>query len=282
MRFDMSRAWRDATAMISANREVMLIVAGVFFFLPSLASSLLMPATPAMVPQNRAPSEDIAQVLAEMESQLQAALPPSAMVALFLAALVQAIGFIALLALLRDDRKPTVGEALKTGVIGLLPYIGAQLLAGFAVALIVVLLVGIPAAAGLGAVAAIAILAAIPLFIYVMVKMSLVSPVIAIEKMTNPIAILKRSWALTKGNSVRLLGYYMLLAVVFIVISMVLGMVVGLITALMGSGTALQLVSGVFSGLIGAGFTMVFAGVMAAVHRQLAGPSTGNLEQTFG
>ena len=34
MKFDMSEAWRDAVAMMTANREVLLIVAGIFFLLP--------------------------------------------------------------------------------------------------------------------------------------------------------------------------------------------------------------------------------------------------------
>ncbi|HTN14771.1 MAG TPA: hypothetical protein VL094_08190 [Sphingomonadaceae bacterium] len=283
MRFDMSRAWRDATAMIAANREVMLIVAGVFFFLPNVVTSLLLPTTEATFsPAERAPSQDIGQILAQLESQLQAALPPGALLAIFLSGLAQAIGLIALLALLRDDTKPTVGEALKVGIMGLLPYIGAQLLAGFGLALALGVLIGVPAAIGLGAIAGIMIIAAIPIFAYVMIKISLVSPVIAIEKLMNPIAILSRSWSLTKGNSFRLLGYYALLTLAFLVISLVIGIVFGLLTALMGTGTAFQLVNAVLSGLLSGAATMVLAGVMAAIHRQLAGPSTGNLENTFG
>lgn len=282
MRFDMSRAWRDATAMIAANREVMLIVAGVFFFLPNVVTSLLLPTTEATFSPEPAPSQDIGQILAQFESQLQAALPPGALLAIFLSGLAQAIGLIALLALLRDDTKPTVGEALKVGIMGLLPYIGAQLLAGLGLGLAIVVLIGIPAAAGLGAIAAIFMLAAIPLFAYVMIKISLVSPVIAIEKLMNPVAILKRSWSLTKGNSFRLLGYYVLLLIALLVISMVIGIVFGLFSALMGTGTAFQLINAVFSGLLSGAATMVLAGVMAAIHRQLAGPSTGSLENTFG
>jgi hypothetical protein len=40
MKFDMSEAWREAMAMITANREVLLIVAGIFFLLPSVALGL--------------------------------------------------------------------------------------------------------------------------------------------------------------------------------------------------------------------------------------------------
>src|SRR6188768_2494145 len=42
VKFDMSEAWREAMAMITANREVLLVVAGIFFLLPSLALGLSM------------------------------------------------------------------------------------------------------------------------------------------------------------------------------------------------------------------------------------------------
>ena len=45
MKLDMGRAWNDAVSLLRANQQVVLIVAGVFFFLPNLALSLLMPET---------------------------------------------------------------------------------------------------------------------------------------------------------------------------------------------------------------------------------------------
>ena len=42
MKFDMGKAWNDTVAILSANREVLLVLAGVFFLLPALASGLLM------------------------------------------------------------------------------------------------------------------------------------------------------------------------------------------------------------------------------------------------
>ena len=42
MKFDSNRAWREASASASANREVLLAVAGVFFLLPGLASVLFL------------------------------------------------------------------------------------------------------------------------------------------------------------------------------------------------------------------------------------------------
>ena len=42
MKFDSNRAWREASAAASANREVLVAVAGVFFLLPGLASVLFL------------------------------------------------------------------------------------------------------------------------------------------------------------------------------------------------------------------------------------------------
>jgi len=43
MRFDSNRAWQEATALISANRDVLWALAGVFLVLPSFAVGVLAP-----------------------------------------------------------------------------------------------------------------------------------------------------------------------------------------------------------------------------------------------
>src|SRR5690606_29042556 len=88
-------------------------------------------------------------------------------------ALVQVIGFIALLALLRDDSRPTLGQALKVGLVGLLPYIGVQLLTAFALALLILIVAAAWAGAGT-AVGAVLFVAAMVAAAYVLVKLSLV------------------------------------------------------------------------------------------------------------
>ena len=116
MKFDMSAAWRDATAMIGANREVLLVVAGIFFFVPSLILAFTV--------------GDMQELAVASPDDLQAA-----MLALYsewgwlfaLVSLATMIGYLALLALLRDHNRPTVAEAIKIGVVGLLPAIGAYI-----------------------------------------------------------------------------------------------------------------------------------------------------------
>ena len=41
MKFDMTAAWNEAMRLANANRDVLLVVAGVFFFLPYVAFMLL-------------------------------------------------------------------------------------------------------------------------------------------------------------------------------------------------------------------------------------------------
>lgn len=268
MKFDMSQAWRDTVAMIGANREVMLIVAGVFFFLPTIVAVLLIPT---MQPPVGASPEETGTFLLEFYSENG--------LTFFVMGIFQAIGFLSLLSLLRDDNQPTVGDAIRSGAAALLPYIATQVLMAVALALILGVLIGLSTA--LGAVGAILMVLAVPALIYVMIKLTLVAPVIAIEKIRNPIAAMKRSWNLTKGNSIRLMGFFMLLILAFLVVMVIISLVFGLIFALLGTGTAFLIANGIFSGVLGAIATMFFVAVLAAVHRQLAGPSTGNLSETF-
>lgn len=272
MKLDMSRAWNDTTRLLSANMQVIVVVAGVFFFLPYLALSLLAPGI-ANPMAGAAPGQ---------------AQSPEAMMALFTGpviagmvaiALLQAVGTIALLTMLTDHARPTVGEALGTGVKALLPYIGTMLLQGLLVGVVIGLPLALAIASGNGAIAAIVGLAAFVAFIYLYVKFSLSVPVIAIEKQFNPLAVLRRSWTLTRGNSLRLLGFYLLLFIAVIVLSMIVGIMLGLPLALVG-GTVAEFGSALIGSLTNTAMVIVFMGVLAAVHRQLSG-ADGTVSDVF-
>lgn len=263
MKLDMSRAWADTTRLLSANLQVIVVVAGVFFFLPYLALSLLAPgiANPmAAAPPGQ--SQDPAAILALFTGPVIAGM--------VVIGLLQAIGTIALLSMLTDDARPTVGEALATGIKALLPYIGTMLLQGLLVGAVVGLPLALAIASGSSAVTAIAALAALVAFVYAYVKFSLSVPVIAIEKQFNPLAVLRRSWILTRGNSLRLLAFYLLLFIAVIVLSMIVGIMLGLPLALIG-GTVAEFGSALVGSLTNTAMVIVFMGVLAAVHRQLAG-----------
>ena len=129
---------------------------------------------------------------------------------------------LALLALLRDHSRPTVGEALRRGLVGLLPgdrrlHAAGRSALGSSLAVVLVA----DRRAGRRPVAGGADRRAHRRgrsLIYVLVKLSLSLPVIAIDKVHNPFTALARSWRLTKGNSFRLFLFYLLLFIVYLVI----------------------------------------------------------------
>jgi len=281
MRFDMSRAWNDAIARISANREVMMVIAGVFFLLPSLVFSFFYSGTMtdliASLPQSGEAPVVNATALESMGMTL---------FFVFLAiGLVQMIGYTAMLAVLDDDR-PTVGEALSRAIRFLPTLIGLLLLliaVYFLVALLAGLVIGaIMAASGLVGLAILLGVIAFVGFCYLLTRISLATAAMVYERRLNPFSLLTRSWSLTGKDGWRLFGFYVLLFIVYMVISLIVGIVVGTIGGLMGTGSIALIVVGLISGAVGAAANTIFTGVIAAVYRQLAGPSTENLNQTFG
>lgn len=269
MKFDMSEAWREATAMIAANREVLLVVAGIFFFLPSLLLGLTMPDVQGMM----AAGTEAAQTQ-------MAAFYGDYWWLFTLVVIASMIGYLALLALLRDHSRPTVGQAMRTGLAGLLPAIGAYLL--FFVGLFALMLLAIVLAGVTGSVAIGALLAfiCVIVFIYAVVKFSLAAPIIAIEKVYNPIAVLARSWRLTRGNALRLFLFFLLIGIVYVVLSMVAGLITAVLLLALGEA-AFTMISALLSGLISAALAVVVVAVLASVHRQLSGASPERLSETF-
>jgi hypothetical protein len=255
--------------MISANREVLLIVAGIFFFIPGVVMGLAM--------------GDIQQImLADPDNAQEMVLSFYADWGwlLVLGGIANVLGYLSLLALLRDHNRPTVGEAIKIGLIGLLPAIGAYIVLVLGLGFVAALLAVVAGVTGNAAVGFIVVLAIIAGVVYVLVKVSLSGPVIAIDKVYNPVKILTRSWRLTKGNSVRLFLFYLLLFVTYVVIVAVASGIVAVLLALLGESVATT-INAVISAAIGAVAYLVFVAVLAAVHRQLSGPSPAAVGATF-
>lgn len=270
MKFDSNLAWKEASAAVAANREVLLALAGVFFLLPSLAFALLMPSPE---PQPGATPE---QAAAAMQAFYLSAMPY-----LIPMTIVQAAGTLGLLSLFTDRRRPTVAEAIKLGFIGLLPYIGAQLLLAIGMGVIFGLLGGIAAATGVQALVAIVVVLAIVGVLYLLIKTSLTAPAIMVEGIRNPVTALKRSWRLTKGNSLRLGLFYLLLGVVFIVVISIVMAVIGVLATLLAGGEAAKVIGAVVSSAMGSVMTLYFVAVIATAHRQLAGASPERISETF-
>ncbi len=270
MRFDSNQAWQRAVASVSASRDVLWAVAGVFILLPSLAFSLLFPQ-----PEPSADASPEAMIAA-MQAFYVEALPWFLPVAL-----LQGVGTLTLLALLTDRRRPTVGEAIRTGAFALLSYIGAQLLLGLGIGLVGAVLVGLAAASGSGPVAALMMVLVGAVVIYAMVRTSLVAPVIVVEGQSSPVAALRRSWALTEGQAGRIGLFFLLLFVVAAVLLIIVAGLFGVLAGLVASDHGAMVINALVSGVLGAGFSLYFVAVLAAVHRQLAGADPGAAANIF-
>lgn len=277
-KLDMGMAWTQATGLIGANRDTISAIAGLFFFLPALALALFAPDLtnpPVAAPDGADPQVAFRAMMDQMTQAYANNWP------LFLGmTLAQFVGSLALLALLTDRGRPTVREALLIGLASLPSYLGAQLLSAVAVALVIGLPLGLLAAAGSPIVVALAGFVLVLIGLYVFVKFTLISPVIAIDGVRNPITVLKRSWQLTKGNSFRIAAFLLLLFfTIGIIAALVSGILSLVLSALEPSIAGIGL--GVVKAAVNTGLGVVFLVVIAAVHRQLAGQSPEGIAATF-
>ena len=282
MKFSGNLAWQEGLAAISANRTVLLPVAGVFFLLPSIASVWFMSDVQRSLMDNFGNQ-------AAMEKALEA-MGPGMIAGGLLAGLFQMAGFMALLSLFTDRNRPTVGEAILSGLRCLPSLIGAIILffLGLSIALAVLITLVAAVGAAVPALGVVLGLLAFALFAYIPVKLSLTMPVIVIDNVLNPIAALVHSWRLTRGNSLLIFGFYLLLFIGYMVLTMalfaVVGVFIGMSRLAVGAappGSIALIAMGLISGMIGAVVNLLFSGILAAIHRQLSGPSSEAISETF-
>lgn len=261
MKFDYDRAWKDTTQLLGANFSLLAIIGGVFLFLPYATLLIVMPDAGGINQPEMAANQDAA--LAALMDFYR-----SYWWLMLALALVQSVGLLAMLALLKQRARPTVADALRTGLRSVLSYFGAQVIQSFLLLFVATILVSIGVLAGSNGLAVLGAILAVILAAYVLTKLSLVAPVIAIDGKLNPIAALQRSWRLTKGHSVRLVGFYLLLLLAFVVCASIFSLLATFVFALLGEEAAL-FGSAIVSALVSAGFMIMMAGILAAVHTQL-------------
>jgi hypothetical protein len=270
MKLDSNLAWQDAQAAIKGNREVLLALAGVFFFIPTLAFTLLYPqpqAPAAMTPQ---------QAATLVEGFYREAFP-------FLLPVLaaQMIGSMTVLTLFTDRSRPTVASALRHGAIDAVVFLAAMLLFWIASGLGLGLVVGLVALTGIVALAALVTAACLGFVLYCLVRLALVMPVIAVEGQRNPVMALRRGWVLSRGNAARILLVVVLLFVVYMVISVALTAVGGLAFAFALGEKAGEIATAVLTAAASAVFTLYVIALLAMIHQQLAGTSSEAIAATF-
>lgn len=269
VKLDTNAAWKEASAIVSANREVLLALAGVFFMLPSLALAVIA-GEPAI-----APGMTRDQMMAAMEEFYS-----GAWWIILISAVLQIVGLMAVLTLMRDRSRPTVGEAIRAGVTGTPSYLAAQVLVVLGLSLLGGVLVGIASVIS-PALAVVVLLLVMVAGVFAVLRLVLVAPVVAVEGVRNPLAAMARSWRLTQGNFWRIFAFLILILILFVVVVGIIMMVIGLILALATSGETQRIIAAVFSSALGAVGVVYFAGVVAAIHRQLGGPAAADSSATI-
>lgn len=270
MTFDSNRAWQQATAAIRANREVLFALSGVFFLLPSLALQLLLPDA---VPPGGLSEEAKASFLLQ---HYAAAVPYMIPVTV-----LQALGTLALLTLLTDRRRPTAGEAIRSGATTLLPYLASQILVGLGAGVLGALALTVAALSGSKAAVGMVLLGLLGGLLYIAVRTSLTAPVIAVDGVRNPIAALSRSWQLTAGQAARIAVFYILILLVFALVMGLVQALTGIVLAVVLPAKLAGIIGVVLSAALGAGMALTMVAVIAAVHAQLAGEPADTITSAF-
>lgn len=268
--FDSNRAWTDAANMVSANRDLLLALAGVFLVVPAFAMAMLLP------PPQPAEGAEFQAILAAYSDYFQ-----SNVLVLVAMALFQMIGTLSILALFTDTGRPTVGEAIRLGFRYTPTAIAAQLILGMAIGAMVMLPILLGGATKSFGFTVLGFVAAAVLGIWAWVRLVLVGPAVIADRLANPIRALERSWRLTEGHVLRLLAFYVLVGIGFLVVLLVAEGITKLLLALVASAKTTDIVAALVGTILQAIMSVYFVAISAASHRQLAGPSVQSTVDKF-
>jgi hypothetical protein len=166
------------------------------------------------------------------------------------------------------------GAALAAGLRRFAPLFGAALLVGCAGAVLAIAAILLAAAIAAPMLSAVPVLAMLALLVFFWVRLMLLTPAAAVEPI-GPIALIRRSWALSAGNVWRLLGFLLAVAILSLVTLMAAGLVGGIAIRLAAGqpqpgSLALVLVL-LVSALLQAAVSGLFTAFVARLYAQLAG-----------
>ena len=274
MGFDMNTCWSRAVELLQSNFQLLLIVAGVFLLLPTLAFYMLIPDM-QMLSDPTIDQDILVEKMLEMGGPL---------IAVSLGSMVfQFAGNAAMVALMGDAR-PTVGQAIAAGFRSVLSLFGV-LLVFMILITIGAVAVTVPFAA-LGALlapalAGFAVLPVLVFVIWLLARMSMAMPVIVLGAVGNPVTAITQSFALTKPKQWPIVGFWVLIYVIMTIASLLFNGAIAVIAAIAGSGTVVTAITGLSNGLTGAITGAIGCAVAVAMYMQLSGPSQSAIEETF-
>jgi hypothetical protein len=263
MTFSYSAVWDDTLRLLRENGRLLAAIAGVFIFLPALLVAQFLP--PPEVP-------DPARMWDVLGEYYRRAWPWYLLQSLF-----SIVGTAAMTKLVLA-RGTTVGAALVFGVT-LLPFyimltIAATLLAVLAClpALLLIGVIGVAVGPGpaMVLISMLGLFAMLVPLLYLAGRLIPSLPVMVAEGVRNPIAVLTRSFALTKGKGWAVLGLFIVIVLVGAIVAGVATALVGILFHLVAGQEIGALLTALVSSLLSAAFATLLIMLYAAIYRALA------------
>lgn len=259
-KLSISRAWEETQQVLARDGRLLASVALALVLLPEVVANVLVP------PPN-----------------LSGEQPPSWMP--IVSVLVAAAGLVGQIAIIRLALGPatSVGQAISHGVRRFLPGLGAVLIFGLPLFFVLGLLFAV--IAGPTALEALrngtaepatgpTLMLLLLLAVLVSVRFQLVMPVTTSES-GGPLRILRRSWDLTSGHYLRLLGFLVAIIITALIVLLATQILGGLLArALFGDAKPLSvsaLVLALITGVVQTAFVVVVSTLLARIYSQLVG-----------
>lgn len=235
MKLSYSEVWADVIALLRSHASLIATVAGVFIFLPGLLVGYFLPQP------EPASFDRIGQLWVEYLN--------SNWHWLLLNALVGMIGSIAIL-LLIFARGISVGGAIAAAVALLPSYFIASFLSSLAIGFGFVLLI-VPG-------------------LYLLGRLGPLNALVVAETHRNPIAAIRRCWALTVGNGWAIVGLILIVAIAAAIVVGVATTLVGIVLVLVAGQDIGQLLVLIVRTAGNAAMMVLLLVLGAALYRRLS------------
>jgi len=233
--------WQRALTLIKESSEATLVIAGVFIFLPTLALTYFLPFPDI---SKISESEVIAQTInAYVQQNIWS---------LMLLNLIASFGGLALIFVLLGSGR-TVADSLKQAALVFPFYVLASVITNLAVFVGLQLLI-IPG-------------------LYLFARFLLVPVVFAREKQRSPVAVILRSWEITRKNGLRIALFLAVILFGGIFITSLSTALTNLAGGLLSPESGVPFLEMLMVGAVIAALAILYAAATAAIYEELCDPS---------
>jgi hypothetical protein len=249
-KLSISKAWDETREVLRRDGKLLATVALALIVLPGVVQNMVAPTPVA--------------------GQLPEAGPW--MIVLLVTLLIGLIGQLALVRLATGPQT-TVGEAITHGARRVLVYVAVAVIVLVPLAFAIVALMLWSKKTGEAPGAALAMLVLLGLFIYLFVRF-IISMAVTSAEPIGPIAVIQRTWSITRGNWWRLFGFVVLYIVAALLVMVAIGTMIGIIVGIVLGPAEPMSVAALLITLVTqiavSAVTVVFVVMIARMYLQLA------------